>query len=670
MRKFFYGILIFIAAIFIASYIILFTSFGNNIVSNVVQNKVKQNLGFDLNITHFKLRPSFLELKSDLANIAHLNIDGNLSLLKLSFNLDYNIALQKDYAKNLGLNLNKNLEFNGKIYGRISDFLVNGKGYFLGSNIKLDSRIYDFSPIALNLDAKSLKIEDILSLMSMPTYAKGYIDITTQIKAKDLKPDGIANIKLDTSYINYEKIQKDFGVLLPKSNINSTVNALIKEDKIFIISNTNTNYLNLKTQKTLYDITKNKLNTDFEIKATDLAKLQSLTQIKLNGSMSITGLLELNQNILSSVSASINDIGEEVVANLQNNKIKIILRNAKIEKILKILGYESLGSGYINANVENLDLNFDKLNANANMDIKGIFNAKALSNILNKQVPNNINFDLKANSTIKNNITNFNVNLFSDLFKISNLAGNFDIKKTILNSNFDLILDDFSKLSFLADRKLKGKAEFNTKINFDKNFDIELLSKNLFNGKLEAIFKNNIFNANLNEVELSELAKSLDFIDIYQGKANISANYDVVNEKGEAKLDIKEGKLKPNAITTAVKILTLKDITTEVFHTSSAKANISKDLIDFNLNMQAKHTNVNISKATINLKTQALNLPFEANIDKANFKGVITGTSENPKVKLDVGSVANSIKNVLGEKTKEQTNKVGEKIDKLFNKIF
>ncbi|MBK1993823.1 hypothetical protein FSE90_06105, partial [Campylobacter novaezeelandiae] len=63
-------------------------------------------------------------------------------------------------------------------------------------------------------------------------------------------------------------------------------------------------------------------------------------------------------------------------------------------------------------------------------------------------------------------------------------------------------------------------------------------------------------------------------------------------------------------------------------------------------------------------------LPFEANIDKANFKGVITGTSENPKVKLDVGSVANSIKNVLGEKTKEQTNKVGEKIDKLFNKIF
>ncbi|MBK1994201.1 hypothetical protein FSE90_08070, partial [Campylobacter novaezeelandiae] len=285
------------------------------------------------------------------------------------------------------------------------------------------------------------------------TYTKGYIDITTQIKAKDLKPDGIANIKLDTSYINYEKIQKDFGVLLPKSNINSTVNALIKEDKIFIISNTNTNYLNLKTQKTLYDITKNKLNTDFEIKATDLAKLQSLTQIKLNGPMSITGLLELNQNILSSVSASINDIGEEVAANLQNNKIKIILRNAKIEKILKILGYESLGSGYINVNVENLDLNFDKLNANANMDIKGIFNAKALSNILNKQVPNNINFDLKANSTIKNNIANFNVNLFSDLFKISNLAGNFDIKKTILNSNFDLILDDFSKLSFLADRK-------------------------------------------------------------------------------------------------------------------------------------------------------------------------------------------------------------------------
>ncbi|MBK1971005.1 hypothetical protein [Campylobacter sp. TTU_617] len=670
MRKIFYGILAFIAIVFIICYVILFTSFGNSIVSNVVQNKVKQNLGFDLNITYFKLRPSSLELKTDLANIAHFNIDGNLSLFKLSFDLNYNIALQKDYAKSLGLNLNKNLEFNGKAYGKISDFLVNGKGYFLGSNVNLDSRIYDFNPIVLNLDAKSLKIEDILSFISMPAYAKGNIDIITQIQAKNLKPNGSANIKLDTSYINYERIQKDFGVLLPKSNINSTINALIKEDKIFAISNINTNYLNLKTQKTLYDITKNKLNSDFELKISDLSKLQNLTQIKLNGPLSIAGILELDQNILSNVNVNVNDIGEEVGANLQNNKIKIILKNAKIEKILKILGYESLSNGYINANIENLDLNFNKLNANANFDIKGILNAKALGNILNKQVSNNINFDLKANSIAKNNIANFNASLISDLLKIPNLTGSFDIKKVILNSKFDLILDDFSKLSFLADRKLSGKAEFNTKVNFDKNFDIELISKNLFNGKLEAIFKNNILNANLNDVELSELAKSLDFIDIYQGRADISANYDINNEKGDAKLDIKEGKLKSNAITTAVKILTLKDITTEVFHTSSAKANINKDLIDFNLDMQAKYSNININKATINLKTQAINLPFEASINKANFKGSITGTSENPKIKLDVGSIANSIKNVIGEKAKDQTNKVGEKIDKLFNKIF
>lgn len=89
--------------------------------------------------------------------MADFNLKGALSPFKLGFDLDYLISLKQNYAKNLGLNLNQNLSFGGKIQGKASDFILDGRGYLLGSNVLLNARMYNYSPIALNLDAKILR---------------------------------------------------------------------------------------------------------------------------------------------------------------------------------------------------------------------------------------------------------------------------------------------------------------------------------------------------------------------------------------------------------------------------------------------------------------------------------------------------------------------------------
>lgn len=53
MKKIFYGIVAFVVVLLIALYTILFTSFGNNIVANIAQKKIKENAGLDVNITRF-----------------------------------------------------------------------------------------------------------------------------------------------------------------------------------------------------------------------------------------------------------------------------------------------------------------------------------------------------------------------------------------------------------------------------------------------------------------------------------------------------------------------------------------------------------------------------------------------------------------------------------------
>ncbi|WP_257825977.1 hypothetical protein, partial [Campylobacter jejuni] len=64
--------------------------------------------------------------------------------------------------------------------------------------------------------------------------------------------------------------------------------------------------------------------------------------------------------------------------------------------------------------------------------------------------------------------------------------------------------------------------------------------------------------------------------------------------------DMKEGKLKPNLITNALKILTLKDITDDVYRTANAKALIKKENIKLDLNMQADRSYILVQSGALN----------------------------------------------------------------------
>ncbi|EIX1449702.1 hypothetical protein MJ304_000632 [Campylobacter coli] len=846
MKKIFYGVAAFIVVLLIALYTLLFTSLGNNIVANFIQDKIKQSTGLDANITQFVLCFSSLDIEANLANMADLKLEGNLSLFKLGFDLDYIISLDKNYAKNLGLNLNQNLAFLGKINGKSSDFMIDGKGYLFGSNVLLDARVYNYSPIALNLSANDLQISELLALFGRGNLAKGTIGIASKISAKDLKPDGNAIIKLDNTYINYAEIKKEFNIDLPEnSNLKAEILANIKDDTVYTVSKIYNSYLTLQTQKTLYNLIQNTLNTDFDLSVPNLAKLEKLTKTKLNGSLGVKGDASVANNALTGLNANVIGLGGEVKANLKNNQLNLNASNASLEKILALIGYGGIVSGNLNANLvsegldfanfnadvkinnaklnsaeikkiakldlpntnfsldakakakngnisynallasnllnikkldgtynlknaelntdlnafiddlsqfsaiagqklqgkadlnakahiigtqiqnlnananladgvikadsngKKLDLNIDKLdlsklfviagmpnyasgvvnakvnldnidfnnlNGKANLEAKGILNAATLSKILNKNFPNNTSYDLNTKINFKNNIAQFDSVLNSSLADLTKLQGSFDISKMLLNSDFNLKINDFSKLGFLLDRKLKGKAEFNGKVGFDKSLKFVVNSPNLFEGKLQSTFKDNLLLADLNGVDLSSLAQGLDFMDIYQGKADMKANYNLLSEEGEVNLDMKEGKLKPNLITNALKILTLKDITDDVYRTANAKALIKKENIKLDLNMQADRSYILVQSGALNSKSGALNLPFDIKLDRANFKGSITGTTENPKVNLNAGSVLNSIKNVVGggvsDGAKNTGNKVDKAVNKLLNKIF
>lgn len=767
MKKILYAVVALILVLLVAVYVVLFTSFGNKIVAGIIEDKAKQ-AGLELNVSKFVLRFSSLDIEVDVANMLNAKVEGNLSLFKLGFDIDYLLALNKDYVQSLNVNLNQNLSFGGKVAGKASDFKADGKGYLFGSNVTLDARVVDYAPLELKLSANGIKLEELLDLVSQPRYVLGVLNVNADISTKDLKPDGKALINLYTSSINYKLLQKDFNLSLPnKSEITADVSAYVNGNDVALSSEVKNSYLSLQTQNTKYDLNDGILSSDFLFKIPDLSKLKSLigTNIKgalnLDGNASLAGanLNELNAKLVgSNVSAlnlpninltfnakaqgendkinfdallnsnllkitqlngfykmsnseasvqtamSIDDLSKfsslagtaikgSVQANLNAHTVGSEIKNLKadanvagglinansdgksfdfsikdldVAKLLVLAAQPAYANGAINAKAHLSNLDMQNLNGDFEATAGGVLNQNTLSKLLEKKFPANSKYDFKLTGDIKSSVANFTANANTDFVKLSSLKGKFDIKNTTLQSTFIIDAFDFSKLNWLAERKLSGKAVFNGSANFDKSgLNAKITSDDIFKGKLDATLANNVLDANLNQVDFSTLMKGVDLPDYYDVKATVKANYNLNTSIGEANANLNNGKLKNVGVIKTLGTLTKTDFTKDSFTDGNLNAKLNPNAITLNLSLKSPRISITVDKGLVNTQSSTLNIPFNVGVDKSNFKGSITGKTESPSVKLDV---ANAI--MSHPKVQEQTQKLQEKGQKELNKLL
>ncbi|MCV3471665.1 hypothetical protein [Campylobacter sp. CNRCH_2015_0338h] len=847
MKKILYVLLGVACIAFLAIYTLLFTSTGNTFLKPRIETIIAQKSGMNVKFENFKISFSQLDIKANIDDKFFANIEGDISLLRLGFDLNYLLGLKQNYIQELGLKSDKDFTFKGSAVGKSGDFLVKGNGFLFDSNLSLDAKIVDFSPINLEFIGKNIDLAQILDFANLPRYAQGKISIISDIQAKDLKPNGNALINFYTSSINNTLIEKDFNLSLPKqSYIKGEIRSLIQNNEVISKSEILSNFFKLYTQKSIYDIAKQSLTSDFDIKIDDFNQFSSLAKMKFQGKSQIQGNLLFASNQLQKLDAHLLGFGGSLKAVLENNnlninttnievaellktismpafinsklvldlkaqgldfknfnlntrlnnaninviefkklsnlnfpkttfnlqakanaknslidyealldsniakipqlkgsynltnkdlnaqisafvdnlnKLKPLIKqdlngplnldakvdlkanqiqnldanikimqglinaksngkslqakvdNIKLEQLFPLIGQKVLAFGDVNADIDLKTLDFNNINGDFKATINSSFNEVELSKLLEKKFPKNTSAKINLDGKISKSIIDFNAKALSSFANINSLKGNFDLNQMALASTYNISLQDFSKLGFLVDRNLKGKADFEGKFDF-KNalIDASVNSKNIFNGSLNATLKNNIFNAKMQNTDLSNLAQSLDLPDYYQAKSNLSIDYNLLKESGVVLMNLADGQLKKNLITSALMLLLQKDITQDVYRNGEAKININKNLIDLNLNLVADRSNINISKGKVDTKSTKLNIPFNIVIDRANFKGIIKGTTQDPKVSLDTKSVVNSIVNTIGgnasDGAKNTGKKVDQAIDKIFNKLF
>ena len=571
-------------------------------------------------------------VKSALANLSAKNTSYNFENGEITsdFNVDIaNLAALEPIIKQK-LNGSIKVAGNTKIANGAMEFLdakINGLGGEILASLKDNE---------LNANIKNLKLAQALSLAGLAPLANSDISGTAKItNLNDTKKiKGSANLTLSGGVLNHKQMNALLG-----SDLSSDV-SFNAQNKLEIASGTlnfdsvlNSPVIENLGAKGSYTLANGDAKIDLAGKIADLGAIfgsgaKSPANIKAN--------VGLKAGELSDGDIDIKGFGGEILAKVKGKALNANIKNIKAEQVLAMTTFGSLFNGEVNAELSLDGLNLQNLNGRGELSVKnGVFNAAAMSKLLETEFPENVKFSLNFKPTFTNSVAYFSSNFASDIANISKFDGSYNLQKNALDAAYSANVSDLSKLSFLTGVALytplnvSGKiASTNQAINASANSDI-------FGSNTDITFKSGVLNANMKNAKIEQILKALGYEQFYIGSTNMTFDYNTASKLGEFNANILNAHLAKTGLTELISsVLGGRDITTEVYENGVVKGRVTGDIITFDANMHSKRSDINVKQASINTKSKALNIPVSANYEKTDIGIDITGTTEAPKYAL------------------------------------
>ena len=488
----------------------------------------------------------------------------------------------------------------------------------------------------LNANIKNLKLAQALSLAGLAPLANSDISGTAKItNLNDTKKiKGSANLTLSSGVLNHKQMNALLG-----SDLSSDV-SFNAQNKLEIASGTlnfdsvlNSPVIENLGAKGSYTLANGDAKIDLVGKIADLGSIfgsgaKSPANIKAN--------VGLKAGELRDADIDIKGFGGQILAKVKGKALNANIKNIKAEQVLAMTTFGSLFNGEVNAELSLDGLNLQNLNGRGELSVKnGVFNAAAMSKLLETEFPENVKFSLNFKPTFTNSVAYFSSNFASDIANISKFDGSYNLQKNALDAAYSANVSDLSKLSFLTGVALytplnvSGKiASTNQAINASANSDI-------FGSNTDITFKSGALNANMKNAKIEQILKALGYAQFYIGSTNMTFDYNTASKLGEFNANILNAHLAKTGLTELISsVLGGRDITTEVYENGVVKGRITGDIITFDANMHSKRSDINVKQASINTKSKALNIPVSANYEKTDISIDITGTTEAPKYAL------------------------------------
>lgn len=436
MSKFFLTLFGTLFMMFGLTFLVLFSSFGNNIIKPYVEKLISKKIDGNISFETFKIGFNSLDFHLLLDKNSYVNLKGKYNIFTKNVNLTYkvyldNLTIKKQLIKGL-------VDLNGSIIGSLNNIDIKGNGDIFSSKSKFYIRVTNKNIDNLNIDISELPLENLQLLAAKPIYTTGFLSIHSNIKFDDKNQgSGKMIVDINNGTLKEVPIMRDFNITLPKETTYTLKTITDMNKTVFnSIININSSLANITTTKTKFDLNTKYLNSDYKIEVKDLRKLEPIINKKLRGNIVLEGNAKIEKIIYVDGKSDIFDGKLNYILN--NMNFELDATSLKTMKILHMLYMPEIFKSDID-----LDSNFNILFK------KGVFkvathNGRLVKTKISKTIKTFTRLDItkaiyndgKLEGTIKDNKINFDLNLNSSKYKISSKNAKIDLNNNFIDSKF------------------------------------------------------------------------------------------------------------------------------------------------------------------------------------------------------------------------------------------
>ena len=373
-------------------------------------------------------------------------------------------------------------------------------------------------------------------------------------------------------------------------------------------------------------------------------------QGKANGELSA----DLAQNELKNLSLNLNAMGGNLNANGNLSDLKLKASNLNLAVLSALFYGSAIGEGTINGDAK-LSLK-DGINGTAQISLaNGVIFKKFLDGATGKNFPSDLKADAQAQTNIKNSVATFSVSANSDLAQLQSLNGTYELKNKALKANYALLIPSLQRLEFFLNRRLNGKIAATGELSHDGKSLFATINSKVAGGELNGQIAGDEANFKLQNFIVKELTTLLNIDHVYDGTGNANLTYNTNSHSGKFDSIINNGRLPSGGLIDKIGKILGRDLGGEVYNDAKVNGTIKQNLINFNADMSAQKSKLNVTGGTLDSKTGAISVPVKANIEKTDLEINITGTIKEPKYNIQ----SDYLKGKLDKQ-------IGKGIDKLF----
>lgn len=674
MKKLFLWLTLLIVFIAVLAYSIVFSKFGNELIASYIENKVnnpQQNIKFK--VTNFRLRVDSLDFNAVINENSNISVNGALSIWNRWVDLKYDIKITDLSILNnlINQNLKSELFTNGVFKGDNQSAIIQGFSNIANSETKYNLVLKDFKIKDIFLELKNAKIDEFLNFMNKPHYLNGDLTINANIKNIDNNNlDGKLIANISKGQLENDVINKEFNqTFSSKINIDGDIEALFLGKNAEIKTQLLTSIGNLFLEKTLVDLEKDRVVSDYKFEVKNLQKLESVLGRKLIGDFNTTGNI-LYDNLILSVDGN-SDIFESSTVfrfKLEDNIVKDIsfkVENTKIEKLLDFLNEPIYATGDLNVQGEIQNSNLEELSGTI---ISKISDAKLVNEVVNavfkQELKTPVNFDMALNNQfIPNKIVSQMV-LNSSIANLSAENAIYDLVEGVLKSDYLLKISSLDNLKDFTKTKLRGKLDIKGELEKKDMFLFATGKSSVLGGKLDFTLKNDDLTASLNDVSVKELSYMMYKPEFFNSRGDFSLNYNTITKQGNLVGKFFNGSFLQNDLALLINHLAKFDLTKEIYETVDLNSDINDNLLTSNFLMKSENTQIESKEAITDFDKNFIDAKLNTQIKNRSFNLSLIGEMNKPKISLDAEEL---LKNEIDRKLEKNRDKIEEKLNKVLD---